>query len=66
MLTCIDDFGDLQVRAVRDAGNRIVLYESREVFSGMGAVVLKETMEEGLKGQGLVLKMLKGTSRICR
>ena len=34
---------------MRDAGNGMVSYESREVFSGMGAVVFKETMEEGLR-----------------
>ena len=52
MLTCIDDFGDLPVRAVRDAGNGMVLYYSREVFSEMGCGVQGDDgggFEEGSK-----------------
>ncbi|KAF2823219.1 hypothetical protein CC86DRAFT_372250 [Ophiobolus disseminans] len=49
-------------QAVSDLGNGCVLYESREVFIGAAAVVLRETMganlQKGFDAQGLGLKML--------
>jgi hypothetical protein len=49
-------------QAVSDAGNGGILYESYEVFDGVLAGVLRESMEEGLQkgfeAQGEGLKML--------
>jgi hypothetical protein len=49
-------------QAVSDLGEGMVLYESREVFRGVGAVAVKEALGEGLQAafvsQGLGLKML--------
>lgn len=49
-------------QAVSDLGNGVVLYESREVFRGLGAAAIKATMGENLQkgfdAQGVALKML--------
>ncbi|KAF1948074.1 hypothetical protein EJ02DRAFT_449540 [Clathrospora elynae] len=49
-------------QAVSDLGNGKVLYESREVFRGVGAVTLKatlgENLQKGFDAQGVGLKTL--------
>lgn len=48
-------------QAITDLGNGTILYESREVFNGPMAHVIKSTMEKGLqasfKGQGEGMKL---------